>query len=86
MAKKKKTPVKNSGLSVPEPGYLESLGVPERPPLPPTLPPSGELVSISIRLPSGLLERAKSFSSGVGISVNALLCVSLSEYLRDRLT
>ena len=81
MSKKKRPSVKNAASPVPDPGYLESLGSSA----PPSQVPSSG-ARTEVRLSASLLNRAREHAAVVGIPLNSLLCVALSEYLRDRLT
>jgi hypothetical protein len=40
--------------------------------------------AVSLRIPAGLADKARSHADTIGVSLNALLLVALSEYLRER--
>lgn len=87
MTKRKKSPWQKPVIPTSaDPGYLDSLGSSQKPSSPVTVPveSSGARGAISVRIPAGLVDRAKVYASEIGISVNSLLCVALSEYLQDR--
>ena len=41
-------------------------------------------VNVTLRLPEQLADSGRSYSASVGTSLNALLCIALADYLRDR--
>jgi len=43
-----------------------------------------EPLTVSLRLPGNLAARGKAFAADHGISMNALLCLALGDFLRDR--
>lgn len=40
--------------------------------------------AVSLRIPAGLADKARAHADAIGVSLNALLLVALSEYLRER--
>ncbi len=46
--------------------------------------PDSTLKSVSLRLPPHLHEIAKVCSENMGLSINGILCMALSEYLHEK--
>lgn len=45
---------------------------------------TAELLTVSLRLSGNLAARGKAFAADHGISLNALLCLALGDFLRER--